>query len=184
MRVAVIGSSGSGKTTFARRLGQAAHIPFVELDAINWQAGWRDLVTHEPEEFVRRVEAAIAPDAWVTDGNYSKVLPAILARATHLVWLDYGRAVIMPRVIGRSFARALDGRELWPGTGNRERFSAWWTPDHPIPWAWRTFKHRRETYEQAFAEPAPGHLTRHRLRHPREAAPLIARLASAQDVGD
>jgi adenylate kinase family enzyme len=124
MRVAVIGSSGSGKTTFARRLGEVGQIPFVELDAINWQAGWHDLVTHEPEAFVRRVEAAIAGDAWVTDGNYSKVLPAILARATHVVWLDYSRAVVMPRVIGRSFARALDGRELWPGAGNRERFSA------------------------------------------------------------
>ena len=48
MRVAVIGGSGSGKTTFGRRLGEALGIPFVELDAVTWQAGWRDLVTHEP----------------------------------------------------------------------------------------------------------------------------------------
>ena len=176
MRIVVVGSSGSGKTTLARRLGAELGVAFVELDAINWQAGWRDLNTHDPEEFVRRVEAAVAGDAWVTDGNYGRVRPQLWARATHLVWLDYSRAVIMSRVIRRSFARALDGQELWPGTGNRERFTDWLSREHPIRWAWDTHRHRRAQYEALLAGADCSHLEVRRLRHPREAVGLAAAL--------
>src|SRR4051812_29924119 len=177
MRVAVMGSSGSGKSTFARKLAAALGAPHTELDAINWRPGWVDLSKTDPAEFVRQVEATVAADSWVTDGNYSAVRPTILRRATHLVWLDYERSVIMPRVIRRSFARAMDKRELWPGTGNVEQFRNWLKKDHPIRWAWDTFNRRREGYEQMFADPKLARLSLPRLRHPREADPLIARLA-------
>jgi adenylate kinase family enzyme len=176
MRVAVMGSSGSGKSTFARRLGAALGAPHTELDALNWRPGWTDLSKTDPDEFVRQVEAVVAADAWVIDGNYNVVRPAILRRATHLVWLDYERSVIMPRVIHRSFLRAISKDELWPGTGNREEFRNWLKKDHPIRWAWDTFKRRREGYGQMFADPRLQRLSLHRLRHPREAEPLIARL--------
>ena len=175
MRVLVMGSSGSGKSTFGRKVGAALGVPHTELDAINWQPGWVDLGKTDPNEFVRRVEAVVAGPGWVVDGNYNAVRPAILRRATHLVWLDYERSVIMPRVIRRSFLRAIDKRELWPGTGNRESFRNWLKKDHPIRWAWGTFDRRRKGYTEMFADPKLARLSLHRLRHPREAGPLIAR---------
>jgi hypothetical protein len=48
----------------------------------------------------------------VTDGNYGGVRAMLWSRATHLVWLDYERPVIMFRVIRRSVWRAIDRREL------------------------------------------------------------------------
>jgi hypothetical protein len=80
-RISVIGSSGSGKSTVARVIGSVLDLPVIELDAINWQVGWRDLNTHDPEEFIRRVQAAMAAPAWVVDGNYSGVQPRVLRRA-------------------------------------------------------------------------------------------------------
>ncbi len=177
MRIAVIGSSGSGKSTLARRLSSLLDLSHVELDAINWASGWRDLHKQDPEEFLRRVDLATAGDRWVTDGNYTPALGVILSRANHLVWLDYERAVIMPRVIRRSFVRAVTKRELWPGTGNQELFRRWLSREHPIRWAWDTFHRRREAYGALFASPQVAHLRLHRLRHPREAEPLIRRLA-------
>ncbi|MET0272811.1 MAG: AAA family ATPase, partial [Phenylobacterium sp.] len=155
MRVSVIGSSGSGKSTFARRLAGALGCPHVELDAINWQPGWRGLHEDDPAEFVRRAAAALAGEAWVTDGNYGVVRPTILARATDLVWLDYPRPLVMARVIRRSFLRALGGRELWPGTGNTEDFRRWLQKDHPIRWAWDTFDRRRRRCSRRFSPPLP-----------------------------
>ena len=142
-RIAIIGSAGSGKTTLARRLGEALRLPVVELDAINWQAGWTPLYQSDPVEFVRRVGEAVAGEGWVTDGNYRKALPVILARATDLICLDFDRHVVMSRVLRRSLARAVDKRELWPGTGNREHFVRWLDKEHPIRWAWDTFAARR-----------------------------------------
>jgi adenylate kinase family enzyme len=179
MRIAVVGTSGSGKSTLARKLGAALSLPVVELDAINWQAGWKDLNVHDPDEFARRVEAAIAGEAWVTDGNYSKVLPAILRRATDVVWLDLPKTVVMRRVIGRSLARAWSGEELWPGTGNRESWRRWLDKDHPIRWAWDTYEGRRARYEAAFADAKLAHLTVHRPRTPAQAAAVIGGLQRA-----
>src|SRR6516225_11196739 len=106
MRIDVVGTSGSGKTTLARALAAQLALPHIELDAVNWQAGWRDLSRTDPDEFIRRVTRAVAAEAWVVDGNYGLVREFVWRRATHLIWLDYDRPVIMCRVIGRSLAGA------------------------------------------------------------------------------
>src|SRR5215467_8830683 len=94
MRIVVVGTSGAGKTTLARRIADRLQLPHIELDAINWQSEWRDLTRHDPEEFVRRVSEAIRAEDWVVDGNYGPVRERVWRRATHLVWLDYERAVM------------------------------------------------------------------------------------------
>jgi adenylate kinase family enzyme len=182
LRIAIIGSSGAGKTTLARALAARLGIPAVELDAINWQVGWRDLVTHDPEAFAQDVQAAVAGEAWVIDGNYGLTMPRVLRRATDLVWLDYSLRMIMNRVIRRSVARAISRRELWPGTGNRETWRRWLDKDHPIRWAWSTFAARRARYETLFADPRLSRLRLHRLRHPREARALAADLERKRGV--
>jgi len=163
----------------AQRIAGALHIPLIELDAINWQAGWRDLNQHDPQEFKRRVADAAAADAWVMAGNYSLVRPIYIARVTHVVWLDYVRSVVMRRVIWRSLVRAIDRKELWPGTGNREDFRRWLDKDHPIRWAWDTFDKRRQENQARFAELEPSGVKLIRLKTPSEADGIIARLQRA-----
>ena len=178
MRIAILGTSGSGKTTLSRVIAGRLGLRGIELDAINWRSGWRDLNSDDPAEFERLVSEAIAAEAWVCDGNYSRVRDRILYRATDVVWLDYPRSVVMRRVIVRSFDRAVSGRELWPGTGNTETFSRWLSPDHPIRWAWDTYADRRARYEALFADPRLGGRNRYRLRRPSEAGPLMESLAA------
>jgi adenylate kinase family enzyme len=177
MRVSVIGISGSGKTVFAEKLAQAAGVRHIDLDAINWQPNWIDLNSTDVEEFRRRVAAAVADEAWVCSGNYAKVQEIVLARATHLVWLDYPRWLVMTRVLRRSFVRAWTGDELWPNTGNRETFSRWLDKAHPIRWAWDNYADRKRRYDALLARPALAHLERIRVTEPRQTAPLIRQLA-------
>jgi adenylate kinase family enzyme len=178
MRVVVIGSSGSGKSSFARRLAAACDLARVELDALNWGPGWTDRSRGDPDLFLRLVDEATAGARWVTDGNYRAAMVRTLPKATHVIWLDYPRAVVMRRVVWRSLTRALSGQELWPGTGNREDFRRWLDREHPIRWAWDTFARRRAQYEALFADPRLAHVEKHRLRRPGEAEPLVARLAA------
>jgi adenylate kinase family enzyme len=178
MRIVVIGTSGSGKTTLARRLATALCLPVVEIDAINWQPGWRGLNADQPDELIRLVAVATAGDSWVSDGNYASVRSLLWTRATHLIWLDYPRWVVMRRVIARSVRRAVDRRELWPGTGNRENWRHWLRPSHPIRWAWSTWRRRRTETEARLREPRYAHLTVLRLKHPREARWVVARLGN------
>ena len=178
MRISVQGTSGAGKTTLARRLAARLGVPHIEIDAINWQPGWRDLNTQDPQRFATCVAQALGAESWVCDGNYSLVRPLVLARATHVVILDYDRAVVMRRVIWRSLLRALLRTELWPGTGNRESFGGWLDPGHPIRWAWDTYARRRAFFVEMVADPALGHICFHHLTRPAEASTLIHRLAT------
>ena len=182
MRVAIIGTSGSGKSTLARRLADRLGSAPVELDALNWGPGWLDRSKVDPAELVRRVDAAIARETWVTDGNYGVALPRIFRRATDAIWLDYDRWVVMQRVVRRSVTRSLSGGELWAGTGNTEDWRRWLAKDHPIRWAWDTHLSRRARFEAMFADPQLAHLKVHRLRRPGEAKALIECL-TRQSIG-
>jgi adenylate kinase family enzyme len=175
-RVIVIGTSGAGKTTLARKIAGPLGLPHIELDAINWQAGWRDLDRHDQPEFVRRVAQAIQAERWVADGNYGAVRDMLWRQATHLVWLDYERPVIMARVIARSVRRAALGREVWFGTGNREHWRDFMRPSHPIRWAWSTWRQRRRETEERLRRPEFAHLLVFRLRRPAEARRVLIRL--------
>ena len=177
-RIIVIGTSGAGKTTLARKTAARLGLPHIELDAINWQPGWRDLDRHDQPEFVRRVSEAIQAERWVADGNYGSVRDMLWRRATHLVWLDYERPVIMVRVIARSVYRAALGGELWAGTGNREHWHDFIRPSHPIRWAWSTWRQRRRETEERLGRSEFAHLVKFRLRRPAEADRVLIRLQS------
>ena len=178
MRIAVVGTAGAGKTTLARAIAARLNLPHIELDAINWQPGWRDLDRHDPDEFVRRVTVAIQAETWVLDGGYNSIRDALYRRATHLVWLDYERSVIMARVIQRSLLRAILRTELWAGTGNRERWRHLLRPSHPIRWAWSTWRRRRRETEERLRKVDYAHLVVFRLRRPEEARRVVELLGA------
>ena len=117
-RVAILATaSGCGKTTFGRALAAALEVPFVELDAIHWQAGWTEI---DGAELRRRVEPLVALDAWVIDGSYrGKLGNLVLKNADLVVWLDLPRRVWLTRLLRRSARRVVRREELW--NGNRER---------------------------------------------------------------
>ncbi len=181
MRIVVVGTSGAGKTTLARRLAARLGLPHIELDAINWQPGWRDLTRYDPEEFVRRVTEAIGADAWIVDGNYGPVRDRVWRRATHLVWLDYGRPTIMLRVIARSVFRGLFRTELW--AGNRERWRHMLRPSHPIRWAWNTWDRRRREFAERLGREEHAGLVVFRLHRLGDVPRVIETLAEATAGG-
>jgi adenylate kinase family enzyme len=105
-RVVILGSSGAGKSTFARALGDKLGLPVVHLDALFWRPGW---VEPDPEAFRAAVAAAIAGDAWVSDGNYvSRTFDLRLPRADTVIFLHQPRWLCVLRILRRglfSFGR-------------------------------------------------------------------------------
>lgn len=99
-RILVVGSSGAGKSTFARRLGAATGIPVVHLDKLYWNPNW--VGTTDEFEWRAKIETALSGDAWIVDGNYSGTLELRLRRADTIVFLDLPRVLCVWRVIKRA----------------------------------------------------------------------------------
>ena len=172
-RVSVVGTSGAGKTTFARALAARLAVPHIELDAIFHQPDWTPL---DDDEFARRVAEATDQEAWVTDGNYRRVSMdgPVWARADTVVWLDPPDRVIMYQVVSRTLARTIGRRELW--NGNRESFRNVFRRDPHrsiIAWAWSTRNSNRDRYRKAMIDPAHAHLRFVRLTSRRQARAFL-----------
>jgi hypothetical protein len=169
-RVSVVGTTGSGKTTFARALADALNVPHIELDALFWGPGW----TMVPREvFLARADAATAGDAWVTDGNYggAGVRDIVWRRADAVIWLDYPLRVIFWRLLRRTLARIRSGKEFWPGTGNRETVrGAFFSRQSLFIWLLRTYWRRKRLMPEALALPEFAHLQVRRFGSSADAA--------------
>ncbi|MCY7320602.1 MAG: adenylate kinase [Phormidesmis sp. CAN_BIN36] len=158
-RIAIVGTSGSGKTTLARQISQRLAIPHVELDALHWEPNW----TEAPIDVFRsRVEKALSGDAWVVDGNYSKIRPVVWSRADTIVWLDYPFSVVMRRILQRTIRRVVLQEDCC--NGNRETFQkAFLSRDSIIVWVVKTYQKNRRQYSTLFQQPEFAHLKKVRL---------------------
>lgn len=172
-RVAVVGTTGSGKTTLARQISTIRGIPHIELDALHWGPDW----TPTPIGLFRdRTAQALSEEFWVVDGNYSKVRDIVWGRADAVVWMDFSLPVIMGRLIWRTFSRIFTREELW--SGNRERlWDQLFTSDSLFLYAFRTYRRRRREYAQLLGQPEHAHLTTVHLPSPHAARQWLAGLA-------
>jgi adenylate kinase family enzyme len=187
-RIVVVGTTSAGKSTLADRLACALDVPFVELDALNWEPNWHALSDHDPEEFSRRIIEATAGDGWVVAGSYSRFSePAFWGRLHTVVWLDLPLPQILVRVVRRSWRRWRTQELLW-GT-NTENF--WdqlkvWDHDSLLWWALNTHRQKRERLTAAMTDPRFAHIRFVRLTSSREveafARAVEAGVAAATDA--
>jgi adenylate kinase family enzyme len=170
-RISVVGTIGSGKTTFARKTSQLLDARHIELDALYWEPNW---IETPNDLFRERVKQSLQSDSWVVDGNYHQVRDLVWSRADTVVWLDYSFMIIMGRLVKRTLRRVFTREELW--NGNQEHIRGLFTRDSVFLWAIRTYRRRRMQYPILLGRPENSHLTVVRLRSPREAAQFLSTL--------
>lgn len=144
-RIHVMGNSCAGKSTLGGSLARTLGVPFVELDALNWEPGWVALNSTNPEELERRMREATAGEAWVAAGSYTRFSQRVFwPRLETIIWLDLPLWLLLGRVLKRSWRRWRSRELLW-GT-NYERF--WpqlmvWRREESLVW-WIATQHRRK----------------------------------------
>ena len=165
-RVAIIGSSSSGKSTLAARLSAVLGYPHLELDSFRFLPQWQ---VRSNDEFRVLVDTATAQPWWVVDGNYRVTRDLTWGRADTLIWLDYRLSLILWRLTRRTIGRTINRTELW-NTGNRDSiFKHFRLSDESLYyWVVKTYWQRKREMPELLAMPDHAHLRVFHFTNPRQ----------------
>lgn len=115
VRTFVLGSSGSGKTTFAQHLAERLGILAFDLDRVAFldQQGTRRPVP----ESLRMLDAELGAGPAVIEGCYGDLVEALARPGDHLVWLD----LPVETLIAHARARPWEPHK-WPSAETQDAF--------------------------------------------------------------
>jgi len=97
-KIVIIGSGGAGKSTLARRLGEAMGIEVIHLDKLHWRADW---VEPPKDEWLKIVENAVKKESWIMDGNFGGTMELRLQYCDTAIFLDFPRFLCTYRIFKR-----------------------------------------------------------------------------------
>lgn len=127
-KIAIIGSSGSGKSMLARRIGELTDLPVYHQDVLHWKPKWEPV---PKEEQILIQKDLVKKPQWIIDGNYGGTLDIRLEAADTIIFLDFNRTLCLYRVLKRAVQyrnkRRPDMRE-----GNKEHVDLSF-----YRWVWR-----------------------------------------------
>ena len=91
-RIMVVGSPGSGKSTFSRKLTEITGLPLIHLDKEFWNNGW---IETPGEEWIKKQKRLISGYEWIVDGNYGGTMDIRLEKADTVICFKLSRAVCL-----------------------------------------------------------------------------------------
>ncbi len=131
-RVVVVGSGGSGKSTFSTELGRIAGLPVIHLDREFWRPGWEET---PKDEWDSRVTELLAGESWIMDGNFGGTREMRMQAADTIIFLDLPLRVCLYRILKRTLKYYGKSRpDMTDGCNERLDLEF-------IGWVWN-YKHR------------------------------------------
>ena len=85
-KIIVLGCSGSGKSTFSKKLHDVTGLPLIHLDNIWWK---KDRTHISREEFDQKLDEILLTDRWIIDGDYSRTYETRFKSCDTVIFLDY-----------------------------------------------------------------------------------------------
>lgn len=100
MKIAVIGYSGSGKSTAAGEMAECFGVPVLYIDSVNFLPGW---VQRDRREVNDAVSSFMQSNgSWVIDGNYfHQCFERRMEQADMIVFFDFPPLVCLKNAIVR-----------------------------------------------------------------------------------
>ena len=176
-RINIIGTSGSGKTTFSRELARILEIPHFEMDAMYWGPDWS---AASDEELLSTLTAALRSESWVVDGNYVRTTSVKWANVDCVIWLDLPFVQTVFRVLKRAIGRSMTQEELWEGTGNRESLrTTFFSRKSVVLWAVRTHAKNKANFVELMQDARYAHIKFIRLRSSKAADDFLNQLQAS-----
>jgi len=112
MKINVVGTSGSGKSTFSKKLSRKINHSYIEMDELHWKSNW---VESTNKDFFEKLKKKLSSENWILDGNYFKAQDIKWEKINQVIFLDLPLWLVLFRVIRRSISRAIKREKLWHG---------------------------------------------------------------------
>ncbi|MDE6701124.1 MAG: DNA topology modulation protein FlaR, partial [Acetatifactor sp.] len=112
MKLDIIGSVASGKSTLAREISEKYQIPFYEKDNIIWKRTPNGDKKRSPEERDRIFREIIEGGNWIVEGTPRKCLNESFAYSDYIIFLDINTCTRLFRVF-RRWIRQRIGKEKY-----------------------------------------------------------------------
>lgn len=172
-KINVIGTTGSGKSTFAKRLASEIEVPYIQMDQLFWKPYWTESTD---AEFLPKVAKAVSGAAWVIDGNYSRANDIKWQHADTIIWLDFSYVRTLMQLFKRTISRQVSRQELWEDTGNRESFlRSFASKDSIFLWFFKNYSRNKLRYAALMSSPKLEHINFIRLRSPKDVDQFLKR---------
>jgi adenylate kinase family enzyme len=100
-RILIIGIMASGKSTFAKKLGEHLDIPVHHLDMYYWKPGW--VRPNSQQEWLETIHKLISQESWIIEGNYGNTLAIRMQRADTIIIFNHPKWLCLVRSFKRLY---------------------------------------------------------------------------------
>lgn len=173
----IIGTTGSGKSTFAQKIAKERQIHYIELDDLLWLDDWKE----SPNDalFLKlKIAMENAATGWIIDGLYTRTIPMIMEKVDTVIWLDYPFHINLYRLSKRTFGRVISRKKLWENSNNRESLKLMLSKESIFIWLIKSYPKNRKKYFDLMQNPAYQHIQFIRLTSPKQAAEFLQKIKS------
>ncbi len=140
MKISIIGYTGAGKSTLAKKLKDIYDIEVMHLDRVNFIANWKERNLNEAEEIVNNF---MQKDNWIIEGNYQKLKQdKRFELSDKIIFLNFPVHVCLPRAFSRFWQNRGRVRDD-AGENCNEKF------DLSFFW-WIVYEGRTKTYKDRY----------------------------------
>lgn len=101
MKIDIIGSVASGKTTLAKKISSKYQVPYYEKDNIVWERTPNGDKKRTPEERDTLFQQIIASDNWIVEGSPRKSLRESFECCEYIIVLNERTIIRLARVFKR-----------------------------------------------------------------------------------
>jgi adenylate kinase family enzyme len=102
-KILIIGIPGSGKSTFANKLGKILNREVIHLDKFYRKSGW--VVAYTKSEWLELVKNLVSKKQWIIDGNYHNTLDIRLSASDIVVFLNFNKLLCLYRIFARCYKK-------------------------------------------------------------------------------
>lgn len=97
-KIAIVGISASGKSFFARNLGNKTGLIIYHMDKLFWKDNWQEI---PEQEYLKEHEKLIEKDKWIIEGYIDSKMANRLEKSDLVIFLDYPGAYCAWQLIKR-----------------------------------------------------------------------------------